>query len=321
MIDFVIIGLNSEKYLGKCIESCLEVTREFEESTIVYVDGGSNDNSVNLASNYDVITIISNAPYPSPGNQRNLGFKHGKNPYVMFLDGDTVLNKNFILKGIEILKNSIGVGGVFGRRVEKYPKRNSYHIIADIEWNKQLGTATDFGGDVLLKREVLNLSGGYKEELVGGEDPELARRIIKLGYEIIGLDILMTVHDINMDSAVSYIKRAYRSGYGFGVVHHYHKEYWTSENKRILIRGLLVFIFFFLLFIEPLFFIPFVIILFKPRLIGGKKFIRRLNLDEEEGKIYQYHASIVIIPQFLGLIRFYIGLVLKKPLRNKRRKK
>ncbi len=321
MVDFVIIGLNSEKYLGECIKSCLEVTKEYNVAKIIYVDGGSDDNSINIADELGVTTIIYEGSYPSPGIQRNIGFKASKNKYIMFLDSDTIVNKEFVVKALDILKNGIGVGGVFGRRIEKYPTKNFYHVIANIEWNKQIGTAKDFGGDVVLKREAVQLTGGYNEELIGGEDPELARRIIKLGYEIIGLDTTMTIHDINMNSIKSYLKRAYRSGYGFGAVHYFHKEYWILENKRILIRGFLSILCFFMIFFNFLFIILFVLILFKPRIFNSKRISKELDLDKFEGKIYLYHSSIVVIPQFFGLIRFYLGLLLKKPLVNKRRKR
>jgi len=43
------------------------------------------------------------------------------------------------------------------------------------------------------------------------------------------------------------------------------------------------------------------------------------HLNNKEAKIYGWHCSMVVLPQFFGIIRFYVGKLFNKPLKNKRR--
>ena len=91
-IDVVIIGVNTEKTLGKCLESVLESRYKEGEIHIWYVDGGSTDGSVAIARSCSGVHVIEIHPeYPSPGLGRNAGWRAGNSPMVQFLDSDTIL--------------------------------------------------------------------------------------------------------------------------------------------------------------------------------------------------------------------------------------
>lgn len=317
-IDFVLIGLNSEKTIESCVESIKEVSKFLNSYTIRYVDGGSTDKTLTLANKIKNLKILHSIGDPTPGKQRNLGFKDGSLEYVMFLDSDTLLMEGFLEKALERIKNS-EIAAVCGRRDEIYPNETKYNYISNIDWNPSFGEIEAFGGDVLIKRSILSKLGGYDEVLVGGEDPEFSRRILKEKYKIIRLDISMTKHDINMHTFKQYFKRGYRTGYGYAAVNKRHPEFWGHEIKRILIRGGLSFTFLFLIPYNPIFLMFLLLILFRPRLSLVKYFEKNLNLDKDSAKLYSLHASVIVIPEFLGLVRFYLGEVLNRPLKNKRK--
>lgn len=317
-IDFVLIGLNSEKTIESCVESIKKVSKILNKYTISYVDGGSTDRTLILVNKIKNLKVLYITGDPTPGKQRNLGFKNGNLKYVMFLDSDTLLMERFLEKAVEAVKNP-EIGAVCGRRDEIYPNKTKYNYISNIDWNPSFGEVEAFGGDVLIKRPILSKLGGYDEVLVGGEDPEFSRRILKDCYKIIRLDIPMTKHDIDMHTFKQYFKRGYRTGYGYAAVNKKHPEFWNHEIRRILIRGGFSFIFLFLIPYNSIFIIFLFLTLFRPRLSLVKYFERNLNLDRESAKLYSLHASIIIIPEFLGLIRFYSGSVLDRPLKNKRK--
>lgn len=328
-IDVIIIGLNAEKTLKNCIESIYKTSYEIKDINIVYVDGGSTDESVNIAKEMNVETLELNLEYPTPGKQRNEGWKAGKSEFVQFLDSDTELDKNWLIHAIKIMEDE-EVGAVFGDRIEKYPEKSIFNFIGNLEWNTKSGEADFFGGDVLVKRKVLEKTGGYRDNLIAGEDPECAHRIRKMGYKLIKLDCLMTKHDLAMYKIKQYWKRAYRTGYAYAEVNSIHNEVWKRDLKRILIRGggaiTLILSGILLGAINHRILAGIVsmlvgfLLLIRPRLTLKKYFMKEMKILECEAIIYSWHASFVVIPQFFGFLRYYFGKKIKKPLRNKANK-
>ncbi len=334
-IDCILIGVNCSKTLGRCIDSVLASDYPKERMYLYYVDGGSTDNSRQIAKGYESVTVIAiNPEYPTPGIGRNNGWKQGSSEFVHFLDSDTILNPDWFKLAVKAMDEE-QIGAVMGFRKEMHPEHSIYNWIGNIEWNGPVGESSCFGGDVLLRRKVLEKTDGYDELLVGGEDPELSRRIIRAGWKIIRLDALMTQHDLAMKTVRQYLARAFRSGYGFAAVRKREAEagsdFWKYEFQKIVIKGGM----FFICLISALLILliyhssasialalltsaPGTAILLNPRLFKVKKFMRENKLNKKEAKTYAWHCSLVVIPQLFGLIRFYAGLITNNPLKNKR---
>ncbi|MDH3349646.1 MAG: SLBB domain-containing protein [Desulfobulbaceae bacterium] len=329
-IDCVIIGVNAEKTLGACISSVLACDYNQDKIHIYYVDGGSVDNSVACAARYEKVEIIElHSKHPAPGMGRNRGWKVGGSPLVQFLDSDTMLDKQWLTKGVAAMAPD--VGALRGNRLELYPEQSVYNWIGSKEWNGPPGECDGFGGDVLLRREVLLETGGYDEELVGGEDPELSQRVRLQGWKIIQLDETMTFHDLAMTKVSQYWRRAYRTGYGFAAVtdrYVRHKEmvntFWRTEYRRILVRGgggLLLLLFGLLGGVFSSLFYSMVVagllLIFFPRIFRTSYFMTDKHLECREAKIYAVHCSVVVVPEFFGVIRYWVGSLFGFPLRNK----
>ena len=239
-IDVVIIGVNTEKTLGKCIESVKESRYKEGEIHTWYVDGGSTDRSVAIARGCSEVHVIEIHPeYPSPGAGRNAGWRAGNSPLVQFLDSDTILDPVWIEKAVSAMSQE--VGAVRGNREEINPNASVYNWIGSLEWNAPPGECDAFGGDVLIRRSILEETRGYDEVLVGGEDPELSQRVRINGWKIIQLNEPMTRHDLAMTKMSQYWRRCFRTGYGFAAVTARFgtktKGFWLHELIRILIRG------------------------------------------------------------------------------------
>jgi GT2 family glycosyltransferase len=334
-IDCILIGVNSAKTLGRCIESIRSGNYPAEKLRICYADGGSTDDSIAVAKRYTGVKVIALTPeYPTPGLGRNAGWKSGSAPLVQFLDSDTIVDPEWFRKAVAKM-SELRLGAVIGFRRELHPERSVYNWIGDLEWNGPVGESDCFGGDVLIRREALEATGGYDETLVGGEDPELSRRIIRAGWLIERIDAVMTRHDLAMTTVKQYLKRAYRSGYGFAAVRMREaklgSDFWKHDFRKIVIKGggfivseglALLTLFSGLSALKTLAAtalgfagIP---LLFSPRLFKVGKFMQENRLNGKEAKTYAWHCSVVVLPQLFGLIRFYAGALFNRPLRNKR---
>ena len=327
-IDTVIIGVNAEKTLKRCINSVFQSRYSRGKIHVYYVDGGSTDRSVEIARELSGVNVIELHPeYPSPGIGRNAGWKAGSSHFVQFLDSDTVLAPDWIEKAVNAMAD--GVGAVRGNREEINPDASVFNWIGSLEWNSLPGECDAFGGDVLIRRSILEETKGYDEILVGGEDPELSQRVRMKGWKIIQLDEPMTKHDLAMTRLGQYWKRSYRTGYGFAAVTtrfgSHSKGFWVHEFVRIIIRGggflvltLIGLIGAFWNIISLSLLIPAFLLLFFPRIFRLSYFMEDMKLPADKANIYALHCSVIVLPEFLGIVRFFIGQFTGRPLRNKR---
>jgi GT2 family glycosyltransferase len=108
--------------------------------------------------------------------------------------------------------------------------------LCDIEWDTPVGEASACGGDSLVRAEAFESVGGFRAQLIAGEEPELCLRLRECGWKIWRLDAAMTLHDAAMMHFRQWWVRAVRSGYGTTEVYLLH---WRSPLvvwKRQVIR-------------------------------------------------------------------------------------
>lgn len=189
----------------------------FSPPEIIYVDSASVDGSSEIARRLGAKVIISNGPGLNAAKGRNAGWRAVSSEDVLFLDGDTVLDPGFAEKAKGALR-APEVAAVWGNRREMFPRKNFFHRVCDLDWTYPYGESEYFGGDVLIRRKVLEEVGGYDESLKAGEEPEMCGRIRAKGYKIFHIDVPMTLHDIRMNSWREYWRRAMRSGYAYAEV-------------------------------------------------------------------------------------------------------
>lgn len=332
-IDCVVIGVNASATLQRCLQSIKNSSYPKDMLTIIYVDGGSDDDSISIAQSVNSVQTISlDMVHPTPGSGRNAGWKCGSAPLVQFLDSDTILDPDWLLTGVTALQPD--AGAVSGKRLEINADKSVYNWIGSLEWNGEPGYTDCFGGDVLIRRTVLEETGGYDEILVGGEDPELSRRVHLMGWKLLQLNNAMTYHDLAMKTVSQYWKRAYRSGYGFAaVVDKLAKNpgsFWKKEFRRILVRGggsilllstaLIFFIFkplpSFSIYAGLLLFTLAIVLLLFPRLFRVNYFQHDKKISRKQAIIYAWHCSLVVIPDIFGVARYYLGKLFNLPLQN-----
>ena len=71
---------------------------------VIYVDSGSTDGSLERAAQFKVKVKRLESANPCAAAARNAGWRVAKAPIIFFLDGDTVLERNFVADTIAELK-------------------------------------------------------------------------------------------------------------------------------------------------------------------------------------------------------------------------
>ena len=239
----MVIGRNEGLRLARCLES-IRLIRGFdgESIQIIYVDSASKDGSPELASTYGAEVIIVHAERPTAALGRNAGWCVAKSEFVLFLDGDTVLHPDFVKAASEPMLQDASIVAVWGHRREIHPEVSIYNRILDLDWVYAPGIAEFCGGDVLMRRRALEQVGGYDNELIAGEEPEMCRRMRARGYRILHIDHPMTGHDLQMTRLSQYWKRATRAGHAFAEISRRFRDSddpaWETDRKRNLLRGI-----------------------------------------------------------------------------------
>ncbi len=216
LVSIVVIGRNEGIRLQRCLLSIAQIDCKDFTTELIYVDSGSVDNSLEIAGRVGAKVIALTDPHPTAALGRNAGWHLAGGSYVLFLDGDTVLDPYFLVQSLPELKGNTAV--IWGHRRELYPHASAYQKVLDLDWMYPAGKSDFCGGDALFRRDVLERTNGFDSSLAGGEEPELCRRLLKLGYVIHHVDRAMTGHDLGITCFAQYWQRAKRTGYAYAEV-------------------------------------------------------------------------------------------------------
>jgi glycosyltransferase involved in cell wall biosynthesis len=97
LITIIIPLYNTEKYIYDCVLSVIE--QEYKNIEIIVINDGSTDNSVNKIKHFLVedkrlkIIEIENA---GVSNARNVGVNNANGTYIVFIDADDYITKDYI---------------------------------------------------------------------------------------------------------------------------------------------------------------------------------------------------------------------------------
>lgn len=217
-LSVVIIGRNEGERLRRCIESVQQMDNPFSALDIIYVDSDSSDDSPQIAAQLGAKVLTVKPERPAAAIGRNAGWQAANAPYVLFLDGDTLLNRDFVRTAWQTLRSDERIAVVFGHRREMEPKASIYQQALDLDWIFPIGEAEFCGGDALMRRDVLQAVNGYNPDLIAGEEPEMCQRMRAQGYLILHIDHPMTLHDLAIHRWSQYWRRATRTGYAYAEV-------------------------------------------------------------------------------------------------------
>jgi GT2 family glycosyltransferase len=218
-VGVVAIGRNEGQRLKDCLRSILSQLPPHHAARVVYVDSASSDGSPDFARSLgvDVVELDMSIPFTA-ARARNAGAARLTQRFpdtaaIQFLDGDCILEPDWLAHGVEELASDPRLGVVCGTRRERHRDASIYNRLCDIELDVSLGDATWFGGDALIRRAAFDAAGGYNPAIIAGEEPELASRLRALGWSIRVVDHPMSNHDAAMTRFSQWWKRARRNGH------------------------------------------------------------------------------------------------------------
>jgi glycosyltransferase involved in cell wall biosynthesis len=182
-VSIIVINYNKDIYLRESIDS--SIRNLVNDSEILIVDDGSTDDSIKIINSYsrnDSIRIILKE---NEGviKTRNRAIKEARGKYIIQLDGDDIMEDNFVQKALLSIKESDNIGIVYGQTSFCGSKSGIWDL-GIFSLQKQLYT-NQIVITALFKKEDFFAAKRYDEAFKEGyEDWDLWLSIIELGKEV-----------------------------------------------------------------------------------------------------------------------------------------
>ncbi|MDD5154968.1 MAG: glycosyltransferase family 2 protein [Candidatus Omnitrophica bacterium] len=104
VISVVIPTFNSNRFIGPCLDSLF--AQDYRGLEAIVVDNNSQDDTAALVrKNYPMVNLIQNKHNLGPCKARNQGIGRASGDWILTLDCDTVLDKNFISRIQEAIRD------------------------------------------------------------------------------------------------------------------------------------------------------------------------------------------------------------------------
>jgi GT2 family glycosyltransferase len=305
-VGVVAIGRNEGERLRRCLESLRGMTEH-----CVYVDSGSTDGSVAMSRvlGVTVVELALDTPFTA-ARARNAGYRQlmAQQPdleFVFFVDGDCEVVDGWLGCALGFLDAREDVAIAWGRRRERHPEHSIYNMLCNIEWDIPPGETPICGGDAVIRVKALKVVGGYREDLICGEEPEMCVRLRRAGWRIWHLADAMTIHDAAMHRFAQWWRRSIRNGYGVaqGVALHgaAPERHWLWEYWRNWFWGLGVPV------ATALLAWPFGWIAALMLLLYPAQFLRLIMRGRRSTRENWWHAAALVVgkfPETLGQFKF-----------------
>lgn len=183
-LSVIIPVINEEKNLIKILAN-LEKNPSIE---FIFVDGGSQDNTVKLIKQTNFKVILS--PILRRSYQMNLGAENAKGKILLFLHGDTLLPKNYDQIINKTINQKDFILGAFALNIDS--KKAIFRLLEIMVNARSNYLSLPYGDQgIFIKKEVFEQLGKYKDIPVM-EDFELVKKAQKQGKIYIAKSAVMT---------------------------------------------------------------------------------------------------------------------------------
>lgn len=217
LISIIIVNWNGRKHLVKCFPSL--AAQNYKNIETILVDNASNDGSIEYVKKYfPKAKIIVNKTNLGFAQANNIGYKASRGQYILFLNNDTRVHKNFLTELVRVIDSEKKIGCVQSKILlmdkPKYydsigsfftPTGFLYHYGAykkdSAFYNKVINLYSARGACMMFKREVLE-KVKVKSEIFDSkyfayfEETDLCHRVLLAGYEILYVPSSVIYHKL-----------------------------------------------------------------------------------------------------------------------------
>jgi glycosyltransferase involved in cell wall biosynthesis len=186
---------NNAPMLRDAIESVARQNFSHKLMEIIFVDDGSSDRTLSILQSYvpriDIKAKVFHHAWKGLGASRNVVVANASADFILWVDGDMILSKDYVTEQVKFMKQHPRVGIAKGKQALE----SGGNLLATLEtYSRAAGRMTDYKskkaqfkslgtGGSIYRTETLRQVGGFDEAITGyGEDFDVEYRIRKEGW-------------------------------------------------------------------------------------------------------------------------------------------
>ncbi len=258
--------------MEQCLCSLQEATKNIETEILV-IDNNSSDGSIEyLRSRFSETIFIANKKNIGFAKANNEALKIAKGEFILFLNPDTIVSENALIKCIDFFSNHSNAGAASVRMIDGsgnfLPESKRSFPSPLVSFYKLSGLSTIFpsskifnkyslgfldknkihevdvlsGAFFFTRKKILNDYGSFDEEFfMYGEDIDLSYRIQKSGFKNYYLGDISIIHfkgESTKKNSLNYVRMFYKAMSLFV------KKHYSGNGAWLMNVGLQIAIFF-----------------------------------------------------------------------------
>lgn len=219
-ISVVVPVRNGMRFLPVTLPTLLVAGRRVGGIELLYVDNGSTDGSREFLDSWESKGLRK---YEIEGGtiarMRNLGARETRGTYLSFIDSDCSVPENYFEEAIEVLRSTGAAATGCEIHVPEHPHwlEAAWHDLHYFGRDRFVPYLNS--GNFFVSRAAFQSVGGFREDMVTGEDAEIGQRLVSAGHRIFACPRVKAIHLGNPKSIREFYRRNVWHGLGmFGTV-------------------------------------------------------------------------------------------------------
>ncbi|HEX2011721.1 MAG TPA: glycosyltransferase [Roseateles sp.] len=244
-LSIVIKALNEERNIERTLRSAVAAVQELD-GEVILADSLSTDRTVRIAEGFPVaVAQLTNPADRCCGVGAQLGYQYARGEFVLVMDGDMEVDRDWLQAALAALRGDPGLAGV-GGLVEDVNLDNiefrarQQRKPADMQAGEV--DRLDMGG--LYRREAIEAVGYLTHQgLHACEELELGLRLRAAGWRMMRLPLTSILHYGHTDPTWVLVRKRWRSRYVNGageLLRSSIGQPWFAMTLRALAKRLIV---------------------------------------------------------------------------------
>ena len=216
-ISVVIPTLNAGRLIGQLLSSLL--SQDMKPLEIIVIDSSSEDNTVDIARELGVNTMVIPRTTFNHGGTRNQAALTAAGDILVFMTQDAIPLNGSLLRELTAPLQEHDIAASYARQIPRpdaplleifmrqfnYPEEGAVKSMHDL---KQLGIKTFFSSNVCssMRKELFMKVGMFPETVRANEDMVITAKYIISGYKVAYVPEAMVIHSHNYSLFRQYLR-------------------------------------------------------------------------------------------------------------------